>query len=155
MRIACPACNAAYQVPDEQLRDGRVVRCARCSTDWAPFVAIPQTGDSPEPPELGLEAVEPGSVLEPSPPPVSPRKMALDEDDPAPALLAPVAPAATPARRSLPALAIAWAVSLLIVIGGLVYMFAGRERIMHAWPPSIRAYAAVGLANPAVHGEGQ
>lgn len=86
---------------------------------------------------------------------MSPRQMALDEDDPAPALLAPVEPAVPQARRSLPALAVAWAVSLLIVIGGLVYLFAGRERIMHAWPPSVRAYAAVGLATPAVHGEGQ
>ena len=42
MRIACPACNAAYDVPDAELRDDRVVRCARCGTDWAPVVPVAQ-----------------------------------------------------------------------------------------------------------------
>ncbi len=155
MRIACPACNAAYQVPDEQLREGRVVRCARCGTDWAPSVAIPQTDEGSEAPGLGFEPTEPEPASEPAPPPVSPRRMALDEDEGAPGSIASAAPSSTATRRAPRALAIAWAVSLLIVLGGLVYVFAGRERIMTAWPPSIRAYAAVGLATSAIHGDGQ
>src|SRR5579875_2656608 len=37
MRIVCPACEAAYEVPDTVVSPGRVVRCVRCGKDWAPI----------------------------------------------------------------------------------------------------------------------
>ena len=36
MRISCPECNAAYDVPATQLAPGRPARCARCGAVWAP-----------------------------------------------------------------------------------------------------------------------
>ena len=36
MRIACPSCSAAYDLPEEQLAAGRAVRCARCGAKWTP-----------------------------------------------------------------------------------------------------------------------
>lgn len=158
MRIACPACNAAYDVPDTELRDDRVVRCARCGTDWAPVVplpaAVPETG-----PEMGPElladaaaardlmpsgeAMLAGVAVEPAP---EPRQMALDADAPvAVAVAIPAAPAVV-ARRAVPTLAIAWALSVLVVVGGLVTLAVKRDRVMAAWPPSTRLYAALGLA---------
>lgn len=141
MRIACPACNAAYQVPDDQLSEGRVVRCARCGTDWAPIEAIPaDDGDAGReekllPPPV-IESQEPEPVIEP-------RKMALDEDIPIPR--PPVLPKATPKPRGSVLLTVAWVLSVVVVGGAVAGLYAGRERVMTVWPPSIRAYAPLGL----------
>jgi predicted Zn finger-like uncharacterized protein len=37
MRIVCPGCEAAYEVPEAMLSPGRTVRCARCGRDWVPW----------------------------------------------------------------------------------------------------------------------
>ncbi len=172
MRIACPSCNAVYQVPDEQLGEGRVVRCVRCGTDWSPVVSVPaETAPAESMPAEKMPAekvpVEKGGVemrpealpeppLEPAPPqdadpPPPIRQMVLD-DNPvvtvAPVTVAPVTVTAVPApgRRGGPWLAIAWVMSVLAVIGGVAALVVWREAVMHAWPPSIRAYVAVGLA---------
>lgn len=44
MRIICPKCDAAYDVAPEAIgADGRIVRCASCSSEWfqAPELAAP------------------------------------------------------------------------------------------------------------------
>ena len=74
------------------------------------------------------------------------RRMALDEDGAAPVVVAPVAVAAVPRRRGVPWLAIAWVVSIAVVGGGVAALVVGREKVMQVWPPSVRGYAAVGLA---------
>jgi len=38
MRIACPGCAATYEVPDSQIRPGRMMQCALCDLRW-PAVA--------------------------------------------------------------------------------------------------------------------
>ncbi|WP_372491113.1 zinc-ribbon domain-containing protein, partial [Falsiroseomonas oryziterrae] len=39
MRVACPACAAAYEIPDELLASGpRLLQCAACG---AQFEAVP------------------------------------------------------------------------------------------------------------------
>ena len=150
MRIACPACNAAYQVPDDQLSEGRVVRCARCGTDWAPIEAIPADDG-----EAGREE-RPEPVVEPrkAEPVVEPRKVAVDEEIPIPR--PPVLPQA-PRKPPGPALLVAaWVLSLAVVGGAIAGLYVGRERVMAVWPPSIRAYAPLGLVrNPAVASEGR
>ena len=141
MRIACPACNAAYQVPDEQLREGRVVRCARCGSDWSPIEAIPATDEEPEreapPPPLETPAREPEPFVEPP-------KMAIEEQIPLPIPM--VLPPARRKQRASVALVLAWVVSLAVVGGAIAALAIERDRIMSAWPPSTRAYAALGLA---------
>lgn len=144
MRIACPACNAAFQVPDDQLSEGRVVRCARCGTDWTPIGSIPAGKSEEAVPESVavppvVDAPEPDAL-------VAPQRVAAEEI-PLPLPFMDPEPPARPTREAPgPALLVlAWVVSLAIVgtaIGGL---YAGRERVMQVWPPSARAYAALGL----------
>ena len=144
MRIACPACNAAYEVPNESLREGRMVRCVRCETDWAPIEAVPAPEPEPEP-EPPPEPVAPAPVVETQPEPViEPIKMAVEEEIPIPQpVLLPKPP---PARRGPVLLVLAWVLSLAIVAAALAALYVGRERVMQVWPPSVRAYAALGLA---------
>ena len=136
MKITCPSCAAEYNVPDG-LAAGRIVRCAKCATEWAP-VAPPAVVFEPPPP---AEPVPPPEV--PPPPPTIDR------------LERPVVPPPAPATRRLPLL-LAWAGSLLIVVMAVAAAIVFRAPISHAWPPSQRVYGALGLrtdASPDVHGD--
>lgn len=57
MRIVCPGCEAAYEVPEAMLSPGRAVRCARCGRDWVPLPEEERPAateePSPEDPPLG------------------------------------------------------------------------------------------------------
>ena len=75
-----------------------------------------------------------------------PRQMALDAEGPAVPVAIPSAAPAVVAGRGLPLLPIAWGLSVLVVIGGLVTLAIKRDGVMSAWPPSTRLYAALGLA---------
>jgi predicted Zn finger-like uncharacterized protein len=55
MRIVCPACSAAYEVPDALLGTGRPVRCARCEHEWMP--ADPRPTEAAHPEAIHTEAV--------------------------------------------------------------------------------------------------
>jgi predicted Zn finger-like uncharacterized protein len=54
MRIVCPSCSAAYEIPDGMLAAGQAVRCARCGEQWqpvdagAPVAAAPVTSPPPD-----------------------------------------------------------------------------------------------------------
>ncbi len=145
MRITCPTCDAAYDVPDARIAGGRAVRCARCGSDWVPLAdtapppqALPLPADAA--PSQTVQAASVAAVAVPAattlafpaamPPPT------------APAL--PSSPAPARARPGPPIL-LAWAASFLL-LGFLVWAgIAWRAGIMHAWPPSERLYAALGL----------
>ncbi len=139
MKITCPNCAAEYNVPDS-LAAGRIVRCAKCATQWTP-VPPPAAVVEPPPPE-------PDPAPEPevqTPPPL------VAESPPAP-LVPPPPP--TPARR-LPLL-LAWIASFVVIAGALAAAIVFRAPISHAWPPSQRVYGALGLhadASPDVHGD--
>ncbi|PHK95826.1 hypothetical protein CR162_05625 [Pseudoroseomonas rhizosphaerae] len=62
MRLECPACAAAYDVPDSLLAPGRAVRCVRCAQSWVP---VPPRLEAP-PRRLALPP------LRPSGPPAAP-----------------------------------------------------------------------------------
>jgi len=134
MRIACPACAAAYDVPDARLTPGGVVRCARCGTDWAPLAAA----TVPEPPAI--------EVL----PPESPSLAAPDgikapaSSEPSPRIDEPVLPrfGAGSARA---ALALAWLASVAALCALAWAAVTWRADIMQAWPNSARLYALLGL----------
>ena len=161
MRIGCPSCNAVYQVPDEQLVEGRVVRCVRCGTDWSPIVAVPaedggagasvaEAGRAPAT-DVQVAALPevPAEVLPEPDPEVPTRRMALDDDPVATPVVTPATaepPAEVRARRGGAWLAIAWVVSVLAVIGAVAALVVWRDAVMQAWPPSIRAYVALKLA---------
>jgi len=142
MRITCPTCAAAYDVPAERLAGGRTVRCARCGSGWAP----PVDEALPEPPLAAPPQVPeppPATAVPPDiPAPEQPEAAASNPPEPEPPQ--PPAAAAGGLRQRLPIL-LAWAASL-VLLGALVWaMIAWRTGVMHAWPPSERLYAALGL----------
>lgn len=160
MRIACPACAAAYEVPDRLLAGApRLLRCARCGASFSlPAQAAPAPAEPPAEPEPTAAASPPpqpdstsGAAPEPLPPePVAPED-AAPPAEPA-ATPAPEEPAPQPLARRVEeapppdALAWAWAASVAVVVLGALALVVFRARVMEAWPPSTRLFAALGLS---------
>lgn len=133
MRLVCPSCSAAYDVPDSLLTAGRVVRCARCGWEWTPVAeAPPESAASPPPPLPVLMADAPARFGARHGP--THRPSAMDWLAAHPAIL----------RSRLP-LRAAWAASSIILMSAAWGAYAWRAQIVEAWPPSARAYAALGL----------
>lgn len=134
MRIECPACATAYEVPPDRLAPGQVVRCARCGSDWTPL--------QPETPQPLALPSEPGLIPETEPEP-APIAEPEPEPSPEPEPFPPTAQTRTPHKWPL---RLAWLLTLLILAAALASAYQARDRIMQAWPPSTRAYTALGLA---------
>ncbi len=127
MLITCPSCQTEYNVPDETLA-GRVVRCARCATEWTPVPAPAVTVEEEVPPP-------PSPPVPPAPePPAPPPPIVVPQRE------APVARSAPPQ----PAL-FAWAASVVVIVAAVAGAYVWRTNVMQAWPPSQRAYQALGL----------
>lgn len=89
MRLACPECDAQYEVEDAAIPDGgREVQCSACGHNWFQFAQLAVTHDAP----LALKALPPVSVT-PAPPEATAR----------PASAAEAAPPAETARARPPA----------------------------------------------------
>lgn len=117
MRLVCPHCTAAYDVPPALVVGRRAIRCARCGEEWA------ERGEAEKP-----EAPPPVRAV--SAPVATPR----------------VDPPIAPSRRSTTAIRLAWVVSVLVLVLAGWGAVAWRTEAMHAWPPSQRVYSALGLA---------
>jgi predicted Zn finger-like uncharacterized protein len=129
MRIVCPVCSATYEVRDTLLAPGRAVRCTRCGEQWLPV------GDTQAaPPNVFGEA-----------PGLSPQ----EQSDAEPARLTAMERLASQPAQ-LPGVAFglraAWAASLVVLLLFGWGLITWRTGLMHAWPPSIRLYDAIGLA---------
>jgi hypothetical protein len=139
---------------------GRAVRCARCGSDWVPATVAPATSvdaaispriEGPAAAEVPSPAVAPPEV-EPSPP-LEPSQSTPPTDgaDARRSVMtvgrsAMARLAAHPALpRSSTALRLAWAASIVLLLLFLAAAYAWRGQIVAAWPPSARAYAALGL----------
>jgi len=138
MRIVCPSCGAAYEVPESRLGAGKPVRCSRCGETWAPVEPPPPAPPEPERPRLEERlAPETSAILAPEPAPV----------------VAPVAERSTPppsgreGERGGPGLKVAWALSFAVLAAAAWGAYDRREDVMRAWPASERAYAALGIAD--------
>jgi predicted Zn finger-like uncharacterized protein len=145
MRIACPSCSVAYDVPDSLLKAGRVVRCAGCGGEWTPVEAMAAEPE-PAPPEPPASAPEPPpAAAAPPVPTIADRAPPATEPAPRPAsamdrLVQP------PARSSsLVQLRLAWLASVLLLALLAWGAHAWRAQIVTAWPPSARLYAAFGM----------
>ena len=130
MRIVCPSCQAAYDVPDSLVLPGRIVRCARCSTEWVALTVEAPEQDEPEPESFSDARDQP--ELD------SPRLSAMDR------LAQPVRLRAL--RGS--GLRAAWIASIVLLLALGWAAYAWRSNVMHAWPASIRLYSALGLSVP-------
>lgn len=158
MRIVCPSCQAAYEVPDKLLSSGpRKVRCAKCGGDWmaeAEPEPAPATGEAePDMPPAAPRAPEglPPDDDEPDlpPPPVVPLMQPAgggpDAVVPrAEEKLAP-APGERPSRKLAIVAGLAWLASVAVLAGAGWAAVAFRAEVMAAWAPSRRLFALLGL----------
>ena len=132
MLISCPACAAAYEVPDHLLSGaGQALRCARCLHEWV--------GVTPPPVVVTMSAPVPAFVpgsLHAAYPEMPPPGVPLEQ------LLAELP---RPPRRRTLALAGAWTLSVVVLVLLGFGAVRWRGEVMAAWPPSERAYALVGL----------
>ncbi len=164
MRIACPTCAAAYEVPDAVLAAGpRLLRCARCSTEFP--AALREAEVRPEP----AAPSEPAPDPIPEPPAEPPPQDASPAPDPAPpaaepppelavaprdrppptrgpSASSPIEPLVSPAAPGQRALAAAWIASVGAIGAGLFALLHWQAEIAAAWPPAARLYAALGLS---------
>ena len=131
MRLVCPSCRAAYDVPDHRLRTGtQRLRCTRCAHEW--------TMDRPAPP--------PPAEPAPAAPAAATRLRAAAPPLVATPRTAPIAgfpPLRDPAGFDRRALA-AWAATVVLLAGLGLAAARYRAEIMQAWPPSQRLYALFG-----------
>lgn len=161
MRIVCPSCQAAYEVPDKLLGSSpRKVRCARCGGSWVPEpVAAPilQPPSEMPPPEAAPGGSHAGEAETPtghapeagpqSPPLAAPAPLAAAVPLSGPAAKTPApAPGAFADGRALVVVAgVLWLASLAALAGAVWAAFAFRHDIMALWAPSRRLYALLGL----------
>ena len=135
MRIACPNCEATYEVPDALISAGRRLRCAKCGHEWpvGPAAAVPPapTADPKPSPDLG-----------PAPPPILPPQRVPQPIEP---------PLPTPeARRAAQVAAVAlwtaWIGSGLLLVALAAGIWVYRAPIVEAWPPAARLYLLLGAS---------
>ena len=148
MRIVCPSCSAAYEVPDRMVSAGKKVRCARCGENWLPEgAAAPPPPAAPEP----APPPSPPPPPPPPPPPVAAVVVPAPEPDPHPvaAPAAAIVPGARPpgsrARRDRLPVVAALAASGVVLVGLLGAALLWRGAIMAAWAPSRRLFGWLGL----------
>lgn len=125
MQIACAHCQAGYEVPEDRLYAGLRLHCSQCGAEWR-YV----------PPD---EPATPARLPDPVP-----------DSSPAPAR--EIVPFVVPQDRALasPApggrgLAVAWALSLLVVAGLVGAGLVWHARVAAVWPASARLFAALGF----------
>lgn len=134
-------------MPADRVPVGRVVRCARCDSSWTP---LPE----PEPePHEALGEAEPEAPAEDALEPVQEaggddgtEAVAAEPQTPLPSAADRYATSPGVVRHPT-ALRAAWALSGVVLLAAMWLAYSARDRVMHAWPPSVRAYAALGLAN--------
>lgn len=128
MRLTCPACAAAYNVPDAMIGTGRQMRCARCGHQW---FATPAQGI--------IEPSEPAIATPPEEPPPAPVT---------PPAAIPIVPAPAPApenpQKGGARLVLAWLASILAVAGSGAAAWMYRAEIEALWPPFGRLVAWLG-----------
>ena len=158
MRIECPGCEAAYEVPEAQIRPGRSVRCARCALQWQPAgesvpMALSEAAEADAPVDADATAADPpsGSLAQGSALPSGglpgtasgPRRAATPQPVVAAAAGGPPRPS-----RELAAWSAGWVLSVIVLAGLLLSAAHWRHAVMRGWPPSIRLYTALGASPP-------
>jgi predicted Zn finger-like uncharacterized protein len=150
MRIVCPNCDTAYDAPASIVTAGRLMRCARCRTEWMPVAPLQAAAPPASPPPEAAAEMPASQEIEqvPAPPPGPSAQTALFSDIPPvaaePVIRAPF-PEMTPMRQPPRKAVIAgWVVSLMVLVAALWLVIAYRQAVMRHWPASARAYAALG-----------
>jgi predicted Zn finger-like uncharacterized protein len=149
MRIVCPSCEAAYDVPDTLVARRRTLRCARCGREWAnesPADAPPAEAPASEAPasEAGVPKIPVPEVPAPeiaAPPQPQPPRVAATLSE----ALADQRVGQPPSRSPAAKIWLAWIASLalLAALGFAAWQY--RADVMRVWPASERVYQALGL----------
>jgi predicted Zn finger-like uncharacterized protein len=134
MRIVCPSCVAAYDVPEPVLVARRTLRCTRCGSE---FVAAASPHPVPVPVPVPSTQAEPPETTT-----RLPDMHARDAQRLAPG---PAAPAARTQKWRAATVLAGWALSGMLIAAGGWAGFAWRGAIMQAWPPATRIYAVLGI----------
>lgn len=156
MRITCPNCHTAYDVPDHLLAAAsRPLRCSVCGNSWvytkpAPIMAMPDPVIVPDEP-----------VMVPDEPVIVPDEPAAAEAPPTPVVDAAERPRELSASPKVPSTeapshaewngsSSALPLIILIIIGVLLALLGvavlERTEIMHLLPASTALFRALGLA---------
>ncbi len=154
MRIICPACAAVYEVPAALLGDTpRALRCARCGNEWVPHAepaaqaqpdTTPAAAAAPPAPEQKAIPVPPESRVPLARVPATPvPSVPPPPGDPMLSIFPPLVERQR--RRRERASALAWALTVLTLAALVGAAYVWRADVQAAWPPSQRAYAAIGL----------
>ncbi len=135
MRTVCPSCQAAYDVPAAVLATGRMLRCARCRTDFLPEAPVAPAGS---PPALALADAAPDA----DPAPV----VHVPAPAPAERLIPPETAEERVARSGpVPAVMAGWVASLVVLVALGWEFLAWHAAIQRVWPASERLYALLGV----------
>jgi predicted Zn finger-like uncharacterized protein len=132
MRIACPSCAAAYEVPEIRLKPRKMVRCARCGGEWSPVPQTEGAGDAPPAPQPS-EPAEHEAEHEPKPAVVLAPVTAMDR------LAAKPSP---PPPRSTGLIG-AWILTVAVLAAAISVTIVWRQEFMSVWPPSGRILAPI------------
>jgi predicted Zn finger-like uncharacterized protein len=139
MRVVCPSCEAAYDVPETVLTARPMLRCARCASDFRP----PDLLQAPAPAPAAMAHETDVLVSQPPAPVDSPEPVAPPSPPPPPPpALAPQPKIVPPAGRKR--VLAAWAGSVVVIFAVLWLGISHRGAVMRAWPPSVRLYALFG-----------
>lgn len=112
MRIVCPSCAAAYELPADRLKQRRTVRCARCGGQWVAGQDIQEASPIPQP-AATLHAPLPAVT-------------AMDR----------LAAAAATRKKRPAALIAAWVATFLVLGGAVAAVLIWRAEVVEEWPPS-------------------
>ncbi len=139
MILTCPECATGYFVEDGQIGgSGRTVRCAACGARWTatperPLELVPAADDAALTQSPTDEAAAETAALTGDDLPRAFRTRAEEEKR----------------NRQAAILGAVWAGVAIVVAAVLGVAIVFRESVVHAWPQTASAYAAVGLAvNP-------
>ncbi len=159
MRIVCPNCAAAYDVPDQVMAGPpRAFRCARCAHEWTPNAQPPPAADAPGSDAPGSDIPVPLSRLAPVlplPNHPAPAQEGTFTMPPLPVdrqpLLAIGAPlveddriAHAPRAGNVVGI-VGWVLTVAILALALVLAVLRQSQIEALWPASQRLYAMLGL----------
>ncbi len=143
MLISCPSCHAVYDVPEHLLSaDEQLLQCARCAHEWLVVPSAMAATDS------APVAVSAPVVSEHFPDEFYPEPADLDPHE-SPSVMPnltgrgqahPPRPPVEPA-----ALAMAWVLTVFVMLSIGWGALRWRGEVMEAWPPSQRAYNMLGL----------
>lgn len=170
MRIECPKCAAAYEVPESRVGTVRTLRCGNCGTQWRieqprtvvaeppspPATAGTQPAPAGEPTASGAApAASSASATGQRPPSAradaggSSPLAAGEQRLPGHAASERLAPQAAPPIRNLP-LTAAWIATVIVIAAAVTACFIWRDDVERIWPASARVLGqAVSAAGPA------